>query len=120
MPPETMTAILSVCGGVITIDKVIDIIAKYHNKGKAPTEDLRQQVAELREQVAELKATIVTIVNTLDREKKRVDQSEKSASVTQRAILALIDNALDSSNKSQLLDAKKDLDAYLTERTYGE
>lgn len=109
MNPETMTAILSLCGAVITIDKVVDIVIKF--KGRA-TNDVKY----LSEKVQEHEAEIDKIHGFLARDKTRLDAMDKGMSVLQKSILALIDNAIDDTDKAPLLDAKKDLNNFLIER----
>lgn len=109
MNPEQMTAILSLCGAVITIDKVVDIAIKF--KGRA-TNDTKH----LADKVQKLESDVEKIHGFLDRDKQRLDANDRGMSVLQKSILALIDNAIDGSDKSPLLDAKKDLNNYLIER----
>ncbi len=109
MNPETMTAILSLCGAVITIDKVVDIVIKF--KGRATSD-----VKHVSEKVQELEAEIDKIHGFLARDKARLDAMDKGMSVLQRAILALIDNAIEPTNKEPLLKAKDALDNYLIDK----
>lgn len=104
---ELMTAILSVCGGVITIDKAIDIALKFRNRAKEPGENIDMRFSKIEDDIEELR-------NSLEKDSKRISHSEESVSVLQRAMLALIDNAIDGSNKEPLYKAKDELNGFLT------
>ena len=47
---------------------------------------------------------------------KRIADIEQGNKVTQRAILALLEHAIDGNNKNQLIRAKDNLNDYLTDR----
>ena len=89
--------------GVLTIFNVIDKIITKVKEAKEPTEDLEKRVADLERKI-------------LESYDKRIEDIEKGNKVTQRAILALLEHAIDGNNKNQLIKAKDNLNDYLTDR----
>lgn len=89
--------------GVLTIFNVIDKIITKIKEAKEPTEDLEKRVAELERKI-------------LENYDKRIADIEQGNKVTQRAILALLEHAIDGNNKNQLIRAKDNLNDYLTDR----
>ena len=89
--------------GVLTIFNVIDKIITKVKEAKEPTEDLEKRVAELERKI-------------LENYDKRIADIEQGNKVTQRAILALLEHAIDGNNKNQLIRAKDNLNDYLTDR----
>jgi predicted negative regulator of RcsB-dependent stress response len=72
-------------------------------EAKEPTQDLEKRVADLERKI-------------LESYDKRIEDIEKGNKVTQRAILALLEHAIDGNNKNQLIKAKDNLNDYLTDR----
>ena len=103
MNPDT---IIYICGFIIAVDRVFDIYLKYKSRAINPTKDLQERVNNLE-------GSIEKIYGFLDRDKQRLDAIDKGASVQQRAMLALIDHAIEPTNKEPLLRAKDALDSYL-------
>lgn len=89
--------------GVLTIFNVIDKIVTKVKEAKEPTQDLEKRVAELERKI-------------LENYDKRIADIEQGNKVTQRAILALLEHAIDGNNKNQLIRAKDNLNDYLTDR----
>ena len=92
-----------IAAGVLTIFNVIDKIITKIKEAKEPTEDLEKRVAELERKI-------------LENYDKRIADIEQGNKVTQRAILALLEHAIDGNNKNQLIRAKDNLNDYLTDR----
>jgi predicted negative regulator of RcsB-dependent stress response len=89
--------------GVLTIVNLIDKIVTKVKEAKEPTQDLEKRVADLERKI-------------LESYDKRIEDIEKGNKVTQRAILALLEHAIDGNNKNQLIKAKDNLNDYLTDR----
>lgn len=106
---ELLEAVLYILGAVITIDKVVDIYLKFKNRTIAPSEEIKNHVSSLEVDVKH-------IYELLDRDKRRLDANDKGMAILQKSILALIDNAIDDSDKEPLFDAKKDLHTYLVDK----
>lgn len=92
-----------IAAGVLTIFNVIDKIVTKVKEAKEPTQDLEKRVAELERKI-------------LENYDKRIADIEQGNKVTQRAILALLEHAIDGNNKNQLIRAKDNLNDYLTDR----
>ena len=110
MIPDT---IIYICGFIVAVDRVFDIYLKYKSRAINPTKDLREKVEELE-------AEVEKIHGFLARDKARLDASDKGMSMLQKSILALIDNAIDDSDKAPLLEAKRDLNNFLIERQLNQ
>lgn len=106
MNPDT---VLYVCGFIFAADRIYDIYVKYKRMAESPTSDLRQRVQNIEDEIDK-------IHGFLARDKARLDAIDRGMSVLQRAILALIDNAIEPTNKEPLLKAKDALDNYLIDK----
>jgi hypothetical protein len=106
MNPDT---VLYVCGFIFAADRIYDIYVKYKRMADSPTSDLRQRVQNIEDEIDK-------IHGFLARDKARLDAIDRGMSVLQRAILALIDNAIEPTNKEPLLKAKDALDNYLIDK----
>lgn len=92
-----------IAAGALTLFNVVDKIVTKVKEAKEPTQDLEKRVAELERKI-------------LESYDKRIEDIEKGNKVTQRAILALLEHAIDGNNKNQLIKAKDNLNEYLTDR----
>lgn len=95
-------AITTICGAVTTFVNVMKMI-------KSPKDLLESRIAKIETRL-DLHDTL------LDKDNKRIDKIESGNVVTQRALLALLSNAIDGNNKDALLKAKNELQDYLIER----
>lgn len=109
MDKNIMEILLYFLGAIITIDKVFDIYLKFKNRAVTPSEEIRTRVTALE-------ADVGKIHEFLDRDKRRLDANDRGMAILQKSILALIDNAIDNSDKTPLFDAKKDLNNYLVDK----
>lgn len=110
MIPDT---IIYICGFIVAVDRVFDIYLKYKSRAINPTKDLQERVEKLEEDTEK-------IHGFLAKDKARLDAIDRGTSVLQKSILALIDNAIDDSDKAPLLEAKRDLNNYLIERQLNQ
>lgn len=110
MNPDT---IIYICGFIVTVDRVFDIYLKYKSRAESPTKSLQERIEKLEEDTEK-------IYGLLAKDKTRLDASDKGMSMLQKSILALIDNAIDDSDKAPLLEAKRDLNNFLIERQLNQ
>jgi hypothetical protein len=110
MNPDT---IIYICGFIVAVDRVFDIYLKYKSRAESPTKSLQERIEKLEEDTEK-------IYGFLARDKTRLDASDKGMSMLQKSILALIDNAIDDSDKAPLLEAKRDLNNFLIERQLNQ
>ncbi len=90
-----MGVILSVLGGIITVDKAVDIIKKW----RAPSTDTERKLAN---------------------DKKRLDALEEDVGKTKdcleplmNGVCALLDHELHNGNATQMQKARDEIDEYL-------
>lgn len=114
---EWMQYTLVICGGIITILTVWNMVEQRVNKTKEPTNNLEDRVALLERKLEiEIKASFTEYDARFGRDKSRLDSIEEGNRVTQRALLALLEHSIDGNNTEALIDAKKELNDYLIKR----
>lgn len=101
--------ILGICGALITFDKVIDIVLKFKHRAEDPNIQLKTRISVIESDIEKMKGFLAN-------DKVRLDMHDKGVSVLQKSILALIDNAIDDSDKTPLIQAKHDLNEFLINR----
>lgn len=94
--------ITTICGAVTTAFNVFKLV-------KTPKDALDSRIARIEERLA-----LHDVL--LDKDNKRIQQIEEGNIVTQRALLALLSNAIDGNNKDDLVEARKELQDYLIKR----
>ena len=87
-------------GGIIIIDKIIDIFKKYHAQDSTMDNELKE------------------IKRCLDNDNKRINSLEESSNLTLRGIHAILDyiQRNDGENQEELEDLDKDIMSYLFKR----
>lgn len=98
----------SVCAGVVTLDKVLDIINKYIKKAKAPDDAQDRRLDELEKRLDKLESNQTTTAEALARDLRRLDNQDE----VNRLIISGIRNLLKSKLTGNNLDAiQRDADA---------
>lgn len=98
----------SVCAGVVTLDKVLDIINKYIKKAKAPDDAQDRRLDELEKRLDKLESNQTTTTEALARDLRRLDNQDE----VNRLIISGIRNLLKSKLTGNNLDAiQRDADA---------
>ena len=105
MSNEVIVFIVSAYGILMAFDKTIDVVLKYKNRAEAPEARLRSVENEIEK-----------IKGFLAHDKQRLDANDRGQSILQKSILALIDNAIDGTDKAPLYKAKEDLHNFLIEK----
>ena len=108
-PHELVLLFLGMCGGIITIYKVVCIFIDIFNKSKAPELKQNQELAKLDLRLSKLE-------REFEKVESRIHNLENGNEVTQEAILALLNHALTNDNSEGLKTAKKKLESYLISR----
>lgn len=98
--------ILYICGFIVSVDAVADIVLKFKKRAESPTKTLEERVAKLENEQEKIQGFLA-------RDKARLDGVDQGMAILHESVLALVDHALDSSNIEPLLSAKKDLNSYL-------
>ncbi len=96
-------------GGFILIVNGAEKLVKVYKAAKAPN------VAQ-DNRLDKLEGRMNHVESCLDKDKRRLDSLDEGNRVTQRALLALLDHALDGNNVDQMRTAKEDLKNHLINR----
>lgn len=95
-------ALTTIAGAVTTIVNVVKI-------AKSPKDALEKRIKKIEE-------TLKEHDEFLNKDNKRISEIEQGNRVTQKALLALLSNAIDGNNKAGLVEARDNLQKYLIER----
>lgn len=105
---------LAICGGIIVLMNLWNLIEQRINKTKMPTTNLEERVSLLEKKLEfEIKATFVEYDARFGRDKQKIEVIERGNEVTQQAILALLSHAIEGNNEEEMKDARKALNKYL-------
>ncbi len=105
-PQQIINMFLATCAALVTVSTAATIIVKLMTRAKEPEErqNARLDLIERRLDEMDRKLSI---------DKKRLDNIEYGHEVTQEALLALLDHALNNNETEGLKLAKKKLEGYL-------
>ena len=101
--------VLAVAGGIATLGSAANWIVKLVQALKAPN-------AEQNKEIAELKEWRRSVDEKLDNDNRRLNRSEESDRVTQRALLALLAHGIDGNHQTQMEAAKAELELHLIKK----
>lgn len=99
-------AILAIAGGISTLGSAANWLVKMVSVLKAPNAEQDRQLAELQEWRKAVDAK-------LDNDNRRLNRSEESDRVTQRALLALLAHSIDGNHQKQMETARAELEQHL-------
>ena len=110
---EWMQYTLVICGGIITILTLWNMVEQRIKSTKMPTDNLEERVSLLEKKMEfEIKATFVEYDARFGRDKQKIEAIEDGNRVTQQALLALLNHAIDGNNVDEMNDARKELNKY--------
>ena len=139
-PQQLLTAVLFMCGAIVSVAAAAAVVIKLFTKIKAPNQEQNKKLAKHDEKLQEIDRTLIShgkAINDIDRIKldiddlgKRIDRHDEffendkkhfelldeGNRVLQQAILALLTHALDGNNTEPLKAAKTSLEQYLINR----
>ena len=114
---EWMQYTLVICGALITILTLWNMVEQRIKSTRQPTNNLEERVSLLEKKLEfEIKATFVEYDARFGRDKQKIESIEEGNKVTQQAILALLNHAIDGNNEEEMNAARKDLNKYLINR----
>ena len=108
-PHELGLLILGICGAIITIGNAWVVISNWVKAFKEPE-------ATQNERIDKIEQDIKAIQHCLSIDKKRLDNIEYGNTVTQEALLALLNNAINREDIEGIKKAKQRLEKYLLDR----
>lgn len=106
----TPSQVLALCSAIVVISGAVHVFINIFAKMSAPTK-LQNTRLDAIEEHLESHDTI------LDNDLKHLENIDRSNQVIQKAILALLSHGIDGNDVKELKDAKKELEAYLIQRT---
>lgn len=110
---EWMSYTLVICGGLITLMTLWKLVEDRVKSTKMPTDNLEERVSLLEKKMEfEIKATFVEYDARFGRDKQKIEAIEDGNRVTQQALLALLNHAIDGNNVDEMNDARKELNKY--------
>lgn len=108
-PFEIYTAILAICGAIITVSSAITVIIKAVKAAKAPENQQNDRLTKLEERVARHDELFA-------KDNKRLTAIEEGNRVVQKALLALLEHWIDGSNIDAIKKAKEELQSFLIDK----
>ncbi len=118
-PQDFMTALIWVCGALITISSALAVIAKAVQKIKAPEMEQNQTLKMHEEWLMRHDKILETHEAYFKSDKKRLDSNEEGNRVSQKALLAILScmiNSNDSLTLESVKKVKEELEQYLITR----
>lgn len=110
---EWVEITLVICGGLITIMTLWNMVEQRVKSTKMPTSNLEERVSLIEKKLEfEIKATFVEYDARFGRDKQKIEAIEDGNRVTQQALLALLNHAIDGNNVDEMNDARKELNKY--------
>ena len=114
---EWMQYTLVICGGIITILTLWNMVEQRIKSTKMPTDNLEERVSLLEKKLEfEIKATFAEYDARFGRDKQKIEAIEEGNRVTQKALLALLKHSIDGNNIDALKKAETALSEFLIDR----
>lgn len=108
-PAELSTMVLGICGALITLSGALAVIVNLIKKVKEP--ELAQN-----DRIDKIENDIKKIQHCLSIDKARLDNIEYGNTVSQEALLALLNHALNKDEVDSVKNAKQKLEKYLIDK----
>lgn len=108
-PAELSTMVLGICGALITLSGALAVIINLIKKAKEP--ELVQN-----SRIDKIENDIKKIQHCLSIDKARLDNIEYGNTVSQEALLALLNHALNKDEVDSVKNAKQKLEKYLIDK----
>ena len=108
---------LVICGGIITVLTMWNMIEQRVSKTKEPTNNLEERVETLEKKFEfEIKAVFEHYDTMFGRDKARLDSNEEGIKVILKGLLAMMRHEIDGNNTEALKKASEDLQEYMLKR----
>lgn len=103
---ELFTVLLAAAGAVSALGGAANWLVKLVQAMKAPNAEQDRRLSSLEKHMEQ-------VDDFLSRDKVHLETIDESTRVTQRALLALLAHGIDGNHRSQMEDAKKELELHL-------
>lgn len=108
---ETLIIIVA---GVLTIFNLVDKVIGWVKDVKKPQTDLETRITKLEKAVeGEYRLIFADYEQRFKRDLERIGEIEKSNKLTQKALLALMQHAIDGNNTQKLREVANELNDYI-------
>ena len=105
--------IMAFSAAIVTIAGAIGAIIKWVNKAKEPTEKLAQRIDEHDIRLDAHEEHLSKINQLLGKDKMAIDEINEGNRVTQKALLAIMEQLLTGGPTDSLREAKDELQSFL-------
>lgn len=114
---EWLEITLAICGGLITLMTLWNLIEQRVNKTKEPTTNLEERVNLLeRKMDFEIKAVFERYDSMFNKDKARLDSNEEGIRIILKGLLAMMKHEIDGNHTEELQKASDDLQDYIVSR----
>lgn len=114
---EWMQYTLVICGGIITILTLWNMVEQRIKSTRMPTDNLEERVSLLEKKLEfEIKATFTEYDARFGRDKQKIEAIEEGNKVTIQALRALLKHSIDGNNIEGLEKAEEKISEYLVNR----
>ena len=111
---EWWETLIIIVAGVLTIFNLVDKIISWVKEVKKPQTDLEARIAKLEKAVeGEYRLIFADYEARFKRDLERINEIEKSNKLTQKALWALMQHAIDGSNTAKLKEVSDELNEYI-------
>lgn len=115
-PMGIYSGITAVCGLIITLWAVVEIVSKIIEIFKKTDKTQNSAIEKLQSRLDLHDKKFADYDTYFKRDKTRLDRVDEAERVTQKALLALLSHALNGNDTEALKEARDDLQTYLTNK----
>jgi SpoVK/Ycf46/Vps4 family AAA+-type ATPase len=106
---DVVNVILATCAALVTISSAIAVIMRFVARIRQPEKDQDARLTKVEDDIKKIQ-------HCLSIDKARLDNIEYGNTITQEALLALLDHALNKDDTETVKQAKKKLEKYLIDK----
>lgn len=114
---EFWTILMGCCSALITISAAVAIVISAVKKLKEPENAQNREIKELRDKMNTIEDRLNRHDEFFGNDNKRLSAIEEGNRVTQQAILALMQHAINGNDVDKLKKAEDDLKTYLINKS---
>lgn len=115
-PADVVSMVMMICGAITAVAAAAGVVAKVLERMKKPNQTQNDRLDMHEKHLSAIDAKFADYDRYFAADKKRLDSSEESNRVTQKALLALLTHAINGNNITELRDAENELREYLVKR----
>lgn len=105
----TMTVIFMAFGGIIVLDKIVDIVMKVVDRMKKPKDDLEEAISAAVQRLDKHD-------DRLDKQGEQLEQQGEKIRLLMRGVSQLMTHEIDGNHVDQLTKTRDDMNEYLINR----